>query len=578
MRRTYLIVAEKEETRVSLARLLRSGGLTVSLAASVTDVLQTLRSTPVDTIVIASREGESGGDRLRPRILAEQPGCRVITLSRTSAIRGESRSRRFGIGDHLLGEQELLALLLAPHGWSEAHGEGALEEKPLRSLVELVDVLVGLLELGDRHFASSSHRAMRLARVVAEEMHLSGDLALEIDLATLVRDIGKYGIEKNIFAETGGFSQDQTARVREHVVAGTRLLEHIDFPWKILAIVRHHHERYDGLGYPDGLKGPEIPLGARILAVVDAFVAMLSDRPHRPCRSREEAMDELERQAGFQFDPEIVEVFLRAIQERGAPLSALERPRIMIADRDAEFVGLLKMRLHNEGMQVDVATNFQDALLAALDSPPNLILAQVDADETRSFEFLGAIRECDSLAKVPFAFLVPQFDLNLSVRVLSQGVDECLSKSEDIELLAARIRNILVRETRRQSKDAGERRRGISGQLENLPLPDIIQILNMGLKTACVSLASGERSGRIWFDSGAAVHAEHGGQRGTDALFTMLRWKTGEFAIEHGIAAEELTIEGDTIYLLMEGMRLIDEESSEALAVSSPGEAGNGPG
>src|SRR3990172_4780694 len=100
--------------------------------------------------------------------------------------------------------------------------------------------------------------------------------------------------------------------------------------------------------------------------------------------------------------------------------------------------------------------------------------------------------------------MVPRFDLTLAVRVLNQGVDECLSKSEGLELMVARIKNILVREERRRGNGDGPRRRGIVGQLETLALPDIIQILHMGVKTASVSLRSEGRGGRIWFDSGAA--------------------------------------------------------------------------
>ena len=558
MRRHYLILAEKEEIRRSLAVLLRSGGLPAALASSAPDVLQALRTSPVDTVLIATGEGDPAADKLRARILSEHPGLRVLSIARVEGSPAKSSGMRFSLGEYLLGEEELLALLAAPTGPTRGAAGGVTNDKGLRALIGLVDVLVGLLELSDRHFASSSHRAMQLARSVAEEMDLPEDLIVEIVLATLVRDIGKYGLE-DVYSETGSLTDNQATRMREHVVAGTRLLEHLDFPWKIQAIIRHHHERYDGFGYPDGLKGPEIPLGARILAVVDSFVAMLSDRPHRPCLSTDEALDELERHAGQQFDPEIVEIFLRVIEARGAPMSAIERPRIVLADADAEFVGILKLRLQNEGMDVRTTPGLKETLLTLMQSPPNLILSAMEENEEDSFEMLQAIRGDETLNTVPFAFLVPSFDLRLSVRVLNQGVDECLSKSEDIDLLVARVRNILARESRRRSRSDGTRRRGITGQIENLALPDIVQMLNLGLKTACVSLTSGESSGTIWFDGGTAVHAAMGNHVGGDAFLEMLKWKTGEFTIEHGLRTDDFTIEGDTMLLLMDGLRVIDE-------------------
>src|SRR5262249_51177426 len=155
------------------------------------------------------------------------------------------------------------------------------------------DVLVGLIELGDRYFGGSSHQAMRLARAVAEEMSSETDTQDEGAIAALLRDIGKAGIERTVIAQEGGLSEQQMRAVQSHVEGSVRLLEHIDFPWKILPVIRHHHERYDGRGYPDGLKGREIPIGARILAVVDAYLAMVSDRPHRPAMTQDPAFEEL---------------------------------------------------------------------------------------------------------------------------------------------------------------------------------------------------------------------------------------------------------------------------------------------
>jgi response regulator RpfG family c-di-GMP phosphodiesterase len=561
MHRNVLVVAEREETRSALAALLRAEGWTVTLASSTTDVLQVVRSSPIAAVLIVSTQGDPAATKLRGRILSLQPDCRVVPLTRVNSTGRGSRGLEFGIGDYLLGERELLAMLSVPHGAGRASEDVSSEGKACRSLIDLVDVLVGLLELGDKHFVSSSHRAMQLARGVAEEMQLPEELVIETVLATLVRDIGKYGIDKTIFNEAGALSEEKTLQMREHVVAGSRLIEHIEFPWKLATIVRHHHERYDGLGYPDGLRGPEIPLGARILAVVDAYVAMISERPHRACLSREEALNELERQAGFQFDPEVVEVFMRVLEDRGTPLSAIERPKLLIADQDVEFVSLLKIRLHNLGMEVRAVTNLQDALLGIIEEPPDLIVAELEPEAARSFEFLNALRQDDTLSKIPFAFLVQRFDLNLSVRVMSQGIDECLSKTEDLELIVARIRNILVRETRRHWKGKEEKRRGISGQLESMSVPDIIQMVNMGAKTACVSLSSEGRDGTFWFEAGSAVHAETGDLTGTDAFNAMLEWQSGQFHIEHGLETESKTIESGTMYLLMEALRLMDEAS-----------------
>lgn len=103
--------------------------------------------------------------------------------------------------------------------------------------------------------------------------------------------------------------------MQTHPLIGVNILAPIEFPWDILPIVRHHHERFDGLGYPAGLKGGRIPLGARILAVADAFEAMISARPYRKARPPEDALEELQRNAGTQFDPSMVKAFAAAFKK-----------------------------------------------------------------------------------------------------------------------------------------------------------------------------------------------------------------------------------------------------------------------
>ena len=117
---------------------------------------------------------------------------------------------------------------------------------------------------------------MRLARQVAEDLGADGATLQEVVLAALLRDLGKVGVDPAIFTEPGTYNEEQKEKMQEHVSASVRLFEHIDFPWKILPVIRAHHERFDGTGYPDGLRGREIPMGARIVSVVDAFIALTS--------------------------------------------------------------------------------------------------------------------------------------------------------------------------------------------------------------------------------------------------------------------------------------------------------------
>ena len=203
-----------------------------------------------------------------------------------------------------------------------------------------------------------------------------------------------------------------------------------------------------------------------------------------------------------------------------------------------------------------------------LKKPPDLAIIDIDPDPREAFQLLDEIRQDDNLCRVPIAFMSTRTDRSLKLRALREGVEDHLIKGDDLEEFIARVENILVRRAIRAAGEVRRRRRGVTGRLENLGLPDIVQTLTIGMKTACVSLNSHKRSGQIWFENGTPKHAESGKLIGEDAFYEMIRWKTGEFVIEHRTRTPRNTIEHDSMFLLMEGLRLIDESAAEAQAAS----------
>jgi HD-GYP domain-containing protein (c-di-GMP phosphodiesterase class II) len=558
---SFLVVGNKAEARDSLGVLLRSHGHQATVLAEASDAIRYLRNAPVHTVLVVGDGSDVAAVKLRGRLLAEGLATRALVIQPVTSGRGRQRSQRFAIGDHRLGEAELLALLSATGDTKTGDSDQAPQDRGIEALIQAIDVLVGIQELSDEYFRGSSHRAVHLVRSVAGKMKLSGDETLEIVIATLLKDVGKVGIGPGLLEQDSTYSGAERSTMQEHVTEGVRLLEHIDFPWKVLPIVRHHHERYDGTGYPDGLKGPEIPLGARILAAVDAYVAMLSNRPHRACLSGGEAQAELVRRAGTQFDPEVVEILLDAIRRGRVSFNSAEKPVVLIAGSDVEFTNLIAFRLVNEGMEVRAVTSAEEAILKILDAPPHLVLAAVGSEPERVLHLLSEIRDDPELRLLPFAFLTESEDRVFKIHALRQGADDVLVKRTDLEEFVARIESILAREAMRRTADAPQPQRGITGRLENLALPDIFQILNLGLKTARVTLERDRDSGTIWFRSGAATHAQAEDQTGVEACYAMLRWKEGAFCIEHGLESEDTSIEMDTMMIVMEGLRMADESA-----------------
>lgn len=222
------------------------------------------------------------------------------------------------------GQRKLLSLL---GGRAAASVENIrLFENLQATFRETIQGFARALEAMDRYTAGHSDRVTRLSRMVALEMDLPLEDVEIITQAALMHDVGKIGCQANL-NKPGKLSAEEYEIFKAHPTFGRQILEPISFLRPIVAGVVSHHERWDGSGYPDGLRGEEIPLAGRILAVADTYDAMTSNRAYRKALSHEVTMKEIRRCAGTQFDPAVVEAFERAIEryreecrQRGLPI------------------------------------------------------------------------------------------------------------------------------------------------------------------------------------------------------------------------------------------------------------------
>ena len=172
------------------------------------------------------------------------------------------------------------------------------------------------MDARDRYTYDHSNRVSRLASMLAREMGFPESMVELIEGGALLDDFGKLSVDIDILSKPGSLDAEERAVIEQHPLNSAEVVSRVDLLKESTEIVRHHHERPDGRGYPGGLKGHEIPVGARILNVADAFDAMISDRPYRKRKSVEEALDELKRGAGDEFDPVVVEYLTRLVAEK----------------------------------------------------------------------------------------------------------------------------------------------------------------------------------------------------------------------------------------------------------------------
>ncbi len=202
-------------------------------------------------------------------------------------------------------------------GAAVAINNAHLYQKIQDSYFEIAKALAQAIEAKDPYTHGHSERVVGFATLIAQGLGLQEDEKESLKYAAMLHDIGKIGVRGIVLNNSKDLTVKEYDEIKRHPLIGEGIIQPIELLQPIRPLIRHHHEWYDGTGYPDGLSGKNIPLGARVLAVADAYDAMKSDRPYRKALSEEIAVQELRQGSGTQFEPKIVEVFLEILKTKG---------------------------------------------------------------------------------------------------------------------------------------------------------------------------------------------------------------------------------------------------------------------
>jgi len=273
--------------------------------------LETARRVRPDLVMLSPRlPGELDGLAVCRTLKAERRTRRIPVLLLATQMTTQERVQGYDAGadDFVVRPFNRIELL--------ARVRSLLRIKALNDqLDEVEDVVYSLSRVMESRAAEadrdgSSERVTSYAQALGRALDLPDESLRLLGQAAMLRDIGEIGLPEGLLQKPGALSEAECRRMQEHAACGERMITPLRSTAALLPIIRHHHERWDGKGYPDGLAGDQIPLGARILAIADAYNAMLSPRPYRPALTSEEAQQTLLAGAGRQWDAALVAVFV----------------------------------------------------------------------------------------------------------------------------------------------------------------------------------------------------------------------------------------------------------------------------
>ena len=329
-----LVVDDEEPIREIISSMLNAAGYKTRQASSGMEALAILSSAGEFELLLSDlMMAELDGIALLERSKEKYPDMPVIMVTAVHDISVALAAIRNGAYDYLLKpfeREQLLAMVRRALEHRRLKLENRAYQSNLESLVAArteqlrqamtdlersyditLEALGDALDLKDAETEGHSKRVTAFTIAIARAMGLSGDKIRVIARGAFLHDIGKMAIPDHILRKPGALTMEETQIMREHSFRGYQMLKKIPFLAEASEIVYAHQERYDGSGYPRGLKGKEIPLGARIFSVADALDAITSDRPYRAAQTINAAREEVERFSGRQFDPDVVQIFLQ---------------------------------------------------------------------------------------------------------------------------------------------------------------------------------------------------------------------------------------------------------------------------
>jgi putative two-component system response regulator len=332
IRGKILVIDDELAPRESIRMVLKDQ-YNVSTVSGAHEGLEMMSQNPFDLVVMDIRMPKMDGITALQEIKKKYLDTEVILLTAYASLDTARDAIRCGAFDYLIkpfDKDDILLVIKKGLEKRRANKDLKMERELLldrASYLEnqvsearnnlltyyesTVQALILTIDAKDHYTFRHSGRVAKLSAALAEEMGIEPEAVREIQHAASIHDIGKVGIVEGILNKKGHLTSDEYDEIKKHPTIGVRIVQSIPFLEEAIPVIHYHHERYDGNGYPHGVKGEDIPISARIVAVADAIDAMMRDRPYRDALSTDRVFQELRDNSGTQFDASIVDVVLQ---------------------------------------------------------------------------------------------------------------------------------------------------------------------------------------------------------------------------------------------------------------------------
>ena len=414
---TILIVGVEKSGQKLLRKGLTNVGYRCEERTDAVETLAFLRDNSTDVVLLDVEALGKSGTEFLTEILECYPGVIVIVVvgngdvdTGIAAIKKGALdyvAKPFNLNEvaYIVGRATEKRNLEVAREDYQRHLDERLAEQAKEiheAFLRAMATLCSILEAKDEHSAEHSHKVTEVAVAIGRSLGLQEDELEDLHWGGLLHDIGKIAVDPYVINKAGQLTDEEYRHVMTHPAVGVNIVGSVISNSRIIEIIEHHHARYDGTGLNQKLRGEDIPLLARIVALADAYNAMISTRPYRATGSRKAALVEIRWESGKQFDPVVTEAFLQMWEAEMMP----KKRKVLIADHEESARLVVKGALSHDYTVIE-ATDGQEAVEATQDQEPALVLMALSMPKKDGLQACYEIRANSATRSIPVIMLIP---------------------------------------------------------------------------------------------------------------------------------------------------------------------------